>query len=229
MALSVERRTLGVMTMPAERLGRDWRRWHEPYEDAHSPLSRRLRVVQRLIKDALDGSHATSIRAISACAGQARDLLEVLVDHPRRDHVTARLVELDLTNAAHAARLANDAGLVGVEVVAGDASISSAYAGAVPADLVLMCGVFGNVPDDDVHRTIRFLPAMCAQGASVIWTRHRRAPDLTVQIREWFVEAGFEEIAFVAPDDTWFGVGAHRLVGPTARFARDVRLFTFFR
>lgn len=217
------------MTTPTDSASRDWRRWHEPYEDAASPLSRRLRVVQQLIRQTLDGPHTMPFRVISACAGQGRDLLEVLVDHPRRGAVTARLVELDATNAAYAAQSAKDAGLTGVEMLAGDASSSSAYQGAVPADLVLMCGVFGNVPDDDVRRTIQFLPALCSPRATVIWTRHRKAPDLTVQIREWFTEAGFEEVAFVAPDDTWFGVGAHRLVGPTAEFAPNVRLFSFFR
>jgi hypothetical protein len=32
---------------------------------------------------------------ISLCAGQGRDLLGVLADHPRREDVRARLVELD--------------------------------------------------------------------------------------------------------------------------------------
>ena len=33
----------------------------------------------------------------------------------------------------------------------------------------------------------------------MIWTRHRREPDLTPQIRDWFPASGFEEIAFDAP------------------------------
>jgi hypothetical protein len=40
---------------------------------------------------------------------------------------------------------AKKAALGGVEVITGDASIPSAYDGAVPADLVLVCGVFGNI------------------------------------------------------------------------------------
>ncbi len=114
----------------------------------------------------------------------------------------------------------------GIEVLCGDAA-ASAYAGAVPADLVLVCGVFGNITDDDIRHTIDALPGLCAPGATVVWTRHRRAPDLTVDIRRWFTMAGFEEVGFTGVDDFLFGVGAHRLVGARAAFAPDRRLFTF--
>jgi hypothetical protein len=74
--------------------------------------------------------------------------------------------------------------------------------GAVPADLVLVCGVFGNISDDDVKTTVLALPTLCAHGGTVIWTRHRREPDLTGAIRTWFKEAGFVERAFVAIVDS---------------------------
>jgi hypothetical protein len=77
-----------------------------------------------------------------------------------------------------------------IEVTCGDASLSDAYAGAVPADLVLVCGVFGNVGDGDVERTVRVLSSLFARGATVIWTRHRRPPDLTMSIRRWLPHAG---------------------------------------
>ena len=105
----------------------------------------------------------------------------------------------------------------GVEVVCGDASTTSAYAGAVPADLVLVCGIFGNISDDDIHNTVDALPS-CARRARPSSGRATAAPpDLTVDIRQWFAEAGFEEVAFTGSDDFLFGVGAHRLTAPTAR------------
>src|SRR6266511_1793903 len=58
------------------------------------------------------------------------------------------------------------------------------------------CGVFGNIPDDDVHRTIDALPQFCARDATVIWTRHRGPPDLTPTIRGWFAGTGFVELGF---------------------------------
>jgi S-DNA-T family DNA segregation ATPase FtsK/SpoIIIE len=97
----------------------------------------------------------------------------------------------------------------------------------VPADLVLACGVFGNVTDADIVRTIDALPSLCARGATVIWTRHRRPPDATVAIRAELAAAGFEEVEFAAPDGFRFAVGVHRLVVAPPPFRRDVEMFDF--
>ncbi|MGB8650965.1 MAG: SAM-dependent methyltransferase, partial [Mycobacteriales bacterium] len=178
-----------------------WYDWHAPYDEPGSPLDRRLRIVQSQVAGWLRGRGRQQLRVVSACAGQGRDLLEVLGAAPS---VRARLVELDPDNVAAAERAARAAGLDGVQVVCADAGWTDAYAGAVPADLVLMCGVFGNISDDDVHRTVGLLPQLCAAGATVIWTRSRRAPDLTPSIRSWFGEVGFVEQAFEAPHDALF-------------------------
>ena len=204
----------------------DWLEWHAHYDDPTSPHSIRLAEIQRLVHGALDRAAPDPIVAISICAGQGRDLLGVLARHPRRADVTARLVEADARNAAVAEVAARSAGLEGIDVVVGDGAVSDAYAGAVPADLVLACGVLGNLSDADVERTIRFLPALCATRATVIWTRHRMRPDLTPAVRGWFADSGFEEVAFVTPLGMW-GVGAHRLIGPGAPFTPGVRMFTF--
>jgi len=58
------------------------------------------------------------------------------------------------------------------------------------------CGLSGNVRESDVRRTISALPHLCARDATVIWTRHRRTPDLTPTIRGWLAEAAFAEVAF---------------------------------
>ena len=105
---------------------------------------------------------------------------------------------------------------------------SDAADGAGPADVLLVCGIFGNVEPADAHRFIGLMPTLCAPGATVIWTRHRLPPDLTPDIRTWFAEAGFDELAFLAPDAEGFvGVGAHRLVADPQPFVRHERLFTF--
>jgi hypothetical protein len=206
---------------------RDWVAWHEPYEDAATPLARRLALVQRRIRETLDRAPAGALRAISACAGQGRDLIGALREHARAPDVRARLVERDPRNADAARASAAAAGLAAVEVWCGDAGTTDAYDGAVPAELVLFCGVFGNVSDADVARTVSQLPRLCARGGTVIWTRHRRPPDLTPSIRAWLDEAGFEEVAFDAPADSVFTVGTHRLRGEPPAFARGVRLFEF--
>jgi hypothetical protein len=205
---------------------RDWVGWHERYDDPSSLLSRRLAIVQGHVRAALDAAPAGPVRAVSLCAGQGRDLIGALDGHPRRLDVTARLVELDPTNAAVAAGAAAAAGLAGVEVVTGDAALTDAYRGAVPAELVLACGVFGNIPDADIERTIRALPQLCATGATVVWTRGRRHPDLVPAVCGWFAERGFEERWLSDPTEP-FAVGVHRYRGDPAPLARGLRLFEF--
>ncbi|MET7338429.1 SAM-dependent methyltransferase [Nonomuraea sp. NPDC005650] len=195
----------------------DWAGWHDAYDVPGSPLERRLQVVRKWIGTALD---AGAERVVSLCSGQGRDLLPVLAAHPGRDRVRARLVELDERNVAAARRAAPP----GVEVVRGDAALLGAYAGAVPADLVLACGVFGNVSDDDVRRTVGLLPQLCAPEATVIWTRHRHEPDLFPRICEWFEESGFERVRV---ESDGYGVGEHRYTGPPVALEPDARMFTF--
>jgi hypothetical protein len=206
--------------------GRDWHAWHAGYEtDPH--LQRRLATVQARMRDALDAQPPGPINIVSACGGQARDVIGAVTGHPRAADVHARVVELD-AQLAHTARInAAAAGLTGIDVNEADAGTTSSYEGAVPAAIVLMCGIFGNVTDADVEQTIRTLPSFCAPGAQVIWTRHRMAPDFTPTIRAWFTREGFSEIAFDAPDDTFFAVGTNRYDGAPAAFPTDTRLFTF--
>ena len=209
--------------MPA----RDWVEWHQLYDAPDSPLSRRLVIVQRAIREALDRAPAGPVPVVSLCAGQGRDLIGAIADHPRRHDVIARLVELDERNTDVAQAAARSLGLEQVNVVIDDAGVTGAYAGAVPARLVLACGVFGNIEDSDIVGTIRILPQLCASDAEVIWTRHRRQPDLTPTIRRWFEDGCFDEVSFEAPEDDVFGVGVQRFRGAPKPLARGARLFTF--
>lgn len=204
---------------------RDWLLWHSPYDEPASDLSRRLALVQARLSEAIDSCPPGPIRIVSMCAGQGRDILGVLAQHPRAGDVSARLVELDPRNAALARESA--ARFPGVEVVESDAGCTDSYAGAVPADIVLACGVFGNISEEDIHRTVTALPGLCAPGAVVIWTRHRRQPDLTPRLRGWFRSAGFTEEAFGGPDGTLMAVGSHRLVGEAPAFRPGQYLFRF--
>ncbi len=201
----------------------DWVDWHDKYYQPGSWVHRRLLVVRRRIRDTLDAAPAGEIRALSMCAGQGLDLLGVLEDHPRAADVRAVLVELDPTNAGKARESAPP----GVDVITGDAGFSSAYKGIVPVHLALVCGVFGNISDDDIHRTIAELPRFCAPGATVIWTRHREPPDLTPTVRGWFTEHGFTEVAFDTEDGYSYSVGTNRLTGPTLTYRDDTRMFEF--
>ena len=167
----------------------DWARWHAEYEDDGSPLSRRLQVVRAHLHDWLDATAPRPVRVLSLCAGDGRDLLDVLASRADRSRVGAVLVELSPDLAAQARARATSAGLT-ADVREGDAARPELYVDAVPADLVLLAGVFGNISDDDVRGTIQALPLLCAPHARVVWTRHRNEPDLTPAIRTWVRRGG---------------------------------------
>lgn len=202
----------------------DWYAWHARYDDPSSALSGRLAAVQRRIGDALDRAPPGPLRVVSICAGQGRDLLGVLENHVRADDVAARLVELDARNAAVAATGAESRGLDGVEVVVGDASRAAAYRGAVPAHLVVACGVLGHVADEDVAAAIAGFATLCAEAATVVWTR---GGDLRPAVRRWFAEAGFDDMGYESGGPSSWGVGAARLGVPAPPFQPEAHLFTF--
>jgi hypothetical protein len=207
---------------------KDWVAWHAAYDDPSSSLSRRLRVVRGHLSRALDEAPAGPVRLVSLCAGQGLDVLGVLPDHPRGRDVSAVLVESDPRNAALARQGAAAAGLSRVAVREADASRVDNYADALPADVLLLCGIFGNVSEGDIQATAQAAPALCAPGATVIWTRHRRPPDLTPRIRGWFRASGFEEVAFDAPGtEALTGVGVGRLAAAPQAGLPSGPLFTF--
>ena len=212
----------------------DWPAWHRDYDDPASDLSQRRRSVQSRIAGWLDQRTDVELRVISACSGDGRDLLEVLADRPGdAARVRARLVELDEELAERARWLAAHAGLPHVDVRRGDAGRTGSYQGAVPADLVLWCGVFGNLSDEDVRRTIATTRSLAAPGATVVWTRGRfRSTDgdePADRIRGWFADEGFEELDLDAPDDATYRVGVHRLVAEPLPLGADRAIVTFQR
>ena len=133
----------------------------------------------------------------------------MLSDHPRRGDVFARLVELDEQNTAKAKERASAAGLSQVDVVTADASLTDHYLDISPADLILVCGIFGNITDEDIQRVIGCCTQLCRVGGVVIWTRHRRDPDKVPLICEWFQQCEFD-MSCLSEDDPDHGVGVHR-------------------
>lgn len=182
-----------------ENTSRDWHAWHEQYDDASSPLKHRLSTVQRKIHWALPPQLDCVFSIVSFCAGQGTDVIGVLKDYAHAARVRARLVEYNFANVERMRDEAHAAGFDHLEIVRADASYTKVYEGRVPADLVLICGVFGNISDVDIQRTICSLPQLCRTGSTVVWTRSRRVPDVTTRIREWFGDNEFDEISFTRP------------------------------
>jgi hypothetical protein len=205
----------------------DWVGWHRAYDDPDSWLKQRLGVVQSAISDFFASRADGPVRVVSICAGQGYDLLGVLGSGGHTPSVQARLVEIDPENVRRGRKRAAELRIKGVKFVCRDAGITDAYVGAVPADLVLVCGVLGRISRADVKNTIGLLPQICATSGRVIWTRHRRHPDLTPSIRAWFSESGFAERSFVSPGAGRFAVGVHELEADARPLAPGLRLFTY--
>lgn len=155
--------------------------------------------------------------------------------------VSAVLLELHPELAQQARDAAAIAGLSQVEVHAVDASRVDAYrGGAVPADIVLMVGIFGNIADADVFRLVAFAPQLCRFGATLVWSRGRKfsrelpgvtAGDLNDEVRARFAAAGFEEFEYETHEGGGRpALGVLRYAGPAVELQPDRSpLFTFLR
>jgi hypothetical protein len=137
------------------------------------------------------------------------------------------LVELDGRLAGAASMASQHAGLNNVDVRRVDAGNPSTYRDVLRADVLLLCGIFGNIVEADIKRTIAAASAMVVAGGFVLWTRGGSEPDLRPVIRRWFSEAGMAEVAFDGHPEA-YGVGVCRVEGPSSAALPD-RLFTFVK
>jgi hypothetical protein len=225
----------------------DWNHWLKRYDKPRSPHSQRLATVRRLIGRRLDRTAPHPVSALSICAGDGRDILDVLAARTDASRVTTTLVELDARLCALARARASENGLTGVDIRQADAGATDAYAGVSSADLVILVGVFGNIADADVRTTLILLPALCKPDALVIWslrqqTRRDQGPcgsprrqagsprrndyERVEKVREWFDAEGFCDV-FTNRADAIFHVGAHRYVGEPPPLPAGHRFFTF--
>lgn len=213
---------------------RDYEQWHRQYDDPTSDLSWRLRTVQGYLRQALD-RHPGPIRILSCCSGDGRDVVGVLSQRSDAERVRAVFVEAHPVIADRARRSAAAVG-AHVEVRTADAGVTDTYLGAVPAEVVLLVGIFGNISDTDLARTIAIAPALCRPGATLLWSRARTNGDFNDMVRAHFAAAGFTELDYVTLDsdtwpdnDAWPAVGVVRYDGPPMPLPTDTQLFTFLR
>jgi hypothetical protein len=211
---------------------RDWQAWHEEYDDPASSLSRRLRDVRAQLAGLVAGD-GEPLRLLSLCSGDGRDTIPVLAAADRE--VEACLVELDPALADAARRSASAAGVV-VDVRTADAGSPDTFADRLPVDVLMLCGIFGNISDRDVVRCVGASRGLVRPGGTVIWTRGSRVPDDPTDrdgdpaewIRRLFLQAGYEEVAYVAPPDATYRVGVARQPSILDLEPPD-RLFSFVR
>jgi ubiquinone/menaquinone biosynthesis C-methylase UbiE len=206
----------------------DWQAWHAFYDVPGSSLARRLDVVRRRVRESLAALAHRPAHLLSLCAGDGRDVLPELAAAGGPGHRCV-LVERDEALAAAAGERARALALPEVTVVVGDAGALATFAEHLPVDLLLLCGIFGNVSEHDIRATINAVGSMLRPGGTVIWTRGGSAPDLRPSVRRWFVEAGYEEVAYDGEPER-YGVGVGRLISPPPGPSElPARLFTFTR
>ena len=85
-------------------------------------------------------------------------------------------MEQDEGLSRRAKEAADAAGLERVEVVRGDAGAVTTFVDVLPVDVLMLCGVFGNVTPEDVERTIALVPSLVTPGGFVVWTRVAPSP-----------------------------------------------------
>jgi hypothetical protein len=197
---------VGVMTAT------NWVSWHDAYSDPKSELSKRRASIVAFASSALDAAPAGDIRVLSLCCGDSSDLVLAAKNHKRADDLVGVVVEFDAALAA-AATNALAAVCPRVEVRCANAADPQNFWDVVPVDLLLLCGIFGNISDQDIAQTIAAVPSFTRTNATVIWTRHRREPDVTTAIRQWFNNAGCKMLGFESPGEGKYSVGCERVVG----------------
>jgi hypothetical protein len=213
---------------------RDWVGWHADYGDPTSSLSRRLSVVRQFLRHALarldQVTQGEDLHITSMCAGDGRDVLHVLRSTPPKRAVSVDLIELDPILAERARDAASVVRGARVAVHQNDAGEPTTYLDLARADLLLVCGVFGNISSSDVRTVIDLLPRLLNDSGIVIWTRghHGGEPDPSLAIRQLMQDTGFAELAFTAPNDAQFRVGISQVRRADSRpIDTRRRLFTF--
>jgi SAM-dependent methyltransferase len=210
---------------------RDYLKWHDAYDDPDSDLYWRLRQVQAYIRAALDQIQG-QLAVLSLCAGDGRDILEVLAQRDDSSRIHTTLIELHPVLAQRAREFAATAALANVTVRTIDAGNTTAYAGSVPADLVIMMGIFGNISNDDVRRTIQTAPRLCRPGAVLLWSRSTDGVDRNRSVRGWLIKAGFSELDYKEFDHAQgerAALGAARYDGPMQPLMPGHQIFTFLQ
>lgn len=213
----------------AARLGRNtWRDWPtRAYR--RGGLQTRLATVKRHLRECIDLAPQGAVRIVSVCAGDGRDVTDVVDSHPRRVDVSAWLVEADSASIATGEQRARDVGLHdSVRFLHADASTYATYIGIAPADVVLFCGVWGHVPPADRSSVAMALRSLCRPGGVVLWTRGvRRGVWRFDEVRSHFAGQEWGEIRTTFTEDGKWAVATFRVLDSVDPLPTSGRFFDF--
>jgi hypothetical protein len=214
------------------QMPKDWREWHQHYDNPNSSISLRLELVQGDLRRALAEAPSDEdgiVNLITLCAGEGRDVLPVLAEENSGRRVKAILVEYDETLSQRARTAIEYLDLSEVKVKTADAGTTDTYRDLPLAQILTVCSVFGNISVEDMRRTIATLPALLVNDGIVIWTRSGH--DKSLEIRRVFLDHGFKEMSFTSTSDNTFWIGMNRLTDRPADLhppQRDTRMFSYF-
>lgn len=209
---------------------RIWSGWPEEAYQRES-YRQRLGEVQKHLGLSLDAAPTGSLRILSICAGDGRDVIGVLRVHQRRGDITAWLVELNRRSVAAGIRAASIARLENSgRFLNEDATLCRTYQNIGPSDIVLVCGVWGHVPPHERGRLVQGLASLCKPGAAVIWTRGVSQGMVRLQeIQVRFASPSWEQVRVsLTPDQRW-AVATNCFRGSPIDAARSGQFFQFER
>ena len=205
--------------------------WHGWPELAYQQeaYQRRLSAVQQHLTESLDCAPSGSLRIISMCAGDGRDVIGVLKSHRRRQDVATVLVELNCQSIADGAREMQTAGLQNnVEFLNADATAYETYKHLGPANIVLLCGVWGHVPASERVRLIGALTSLCLPGGTVIWTRGiAKGLERFHEIQATFPMSSWKQDRVTFTSDQKWAVVSHRFLGTPTELPSSGPIFRF--
>ncbi len=193
------------------------------------PYQHRLSTVQEHLAKCLDAAPVGSLRIISICAGDGRDVIGVLESHRRRSDVSACLLEQNPQSVAAGVCRSTTAGLENtVAFLNVDATAYATYKNLAPADIVLLCGVWGHVPADERGQLVQAVASLCNPGGTVIWTRGVAKGMIRLrQIQIHFAAPAWDQVRLSLTRDNNWAVVTHRYCGPTGKLPASGRIFNF--
>lgn len=208
----------------------DWNHWYKDYETSPS-LRVRLKLVSEQIALMLHECPPGPIKILSLCAGDGRDVLSALHQHPRQADVSATLVDNHPESLARGREMAAQHNLSAqTNFIAADAGLAQTYEGIGHADLVLLSGFLGHLRHEDALKLISRLPMLAKNGGSVIWSRHILLHDGAEQVtrlRREFRKHHFEEIHFDTTAEDGFAIGRVRFLGRSTPLDVTQKFFDF--
>lgn len=208
----------------------DWNQWHTGYETSAS-LQARLKAVSEQITIAINDCPPGPIKIISLCAGDGRDILLALQNHPRRKDVSASLVDNHLESIERGRELALKTGLTKqIHFLHADAGLGETYADIGHANVVLLSGFLGHLRHGDALNLISKLPMVVKTNGSVIWNRHvvlHDGAEQVARIRGAFRSHHFDEEHFAATAEDGFAMGRVCFKGESAPLDAAQKLFEF--